>query len=211
MSAFHKKLAKTDTYPAYIKIPILTCSSWLFQGILYMDTTERVFKILLDFLFFFPIFFVFMSYSKAPLSIFLAIILVHTLNWIFNSQIFALLKLLRLTKTKPELFTQYLTDFKKRVKREESILAAAAFGSLSREELKETSDLDIRIIRKKGFINGFRACLFVMLERSRAFFNKFPLDIYVIDTTKHLSKLRADEMPVVLYDPEEIVEKLYTV
>jgi len=201
-SELYKRLAKKDEFSAYIRVPLLTFSSWIFQGILYMDTTERVFKILFDVSLFFPAYFVFRLHSNALASVFMAFILAHTLNWIFNGQIFVLLKNLRLTKTEAERFTEYLDDLKKRISRERSILATAAFGSLSRSELKETSDLDIRIIRKKGLINGFRACSFVLVERSRAFFNKFPLDIYVSDTIDHLSKL--DENPTVIYGQYKI-------
>jgi len=209
-SEFHKKLAKTDEFPRYIKFPLLTLSSWFFQGILYMDTTERAFKILLDVLLFFPLYFVIMGHIPALLSVFMAIIVAHTLNWVFNGQIFVLLKLLKLTKTGPGYFNQYLDDLKKRIEREDSILAAAAFGSLSRKELKETSDLDVRIIRKKGLLNGLRACLFVLLERNRAFFNKFPLDIYVLDhvstINKHIEKTEL-EKAIVLYDPAGVFRK----
>ncbi len=210
LSEFHKKIAKEDKYRLYVKMPILTFSSWLFQGILYMDTTEKVFKILLDILFFIPIYFIFRGYGS--LSLFIAIIFTHTINWIFNGQIFVLLKNLRLTKTEPERFIQYLNDLQKRIKKENSILAAAAFGSLSRGQLKETSDLDIRIIRKKGVINGFRACLFVLSERTRALFNKFPLDIYVLDdvTTikRHIDKVEIKKL-IMLYDPYKILEGVF--
>ena len=37
------------------------------------------------------------------------------------------------------------------------------------------------------------------------------MDIYVLDNTKHLkTKIREDEIPVVLYDSEGILKKLYS-
>lgn len=204
ISEFHKRLAK-DGFPLYVKVPILTFSSWLFQGILYMDTTEKLFKILIDILFFMPIYFVLRSYCLLSVSV--AIVLAHTINWIFNGQLFVLLKNLKLTKTKSECFIQYLNELKKRIEKENSILAAAAFGSLSREQLKEISDLDVRIIRKRGVVYGLRACFFVLLERSRAFFNKFPLDIYVLDSFKSLTKL--NEQPILLHDSKSMLKEYY--
>lgn len=193
LSKFHKRLAKKDEFPMYIRVPLLTLSSWLFQGILYMDTTERVFKILLDVLFFFPLYLAFRPHGSPLLGILIAFILAHTLNWIFNGQIPVLLKNLRLIKTEYERFEKYLDTLKKKVEKNDSILYAAAFGSLSRGELKGTSDLDVRLIRKPGFINGLRACIFIMKERSWATFNKFPLDIYVGDSMEFLKKMREDE------------------
>lgn len=207
VSEFHKRLVKENRFPPYVKMPILIFSSWLFQGILYMDTTEKVFKILLDVLSFIPLYFVFRVYFYASSSTLIAVMLAHTLNWIFNGQLFVLLKNLKLTKTESKRFIQYLNDLKKRIEKENSILAAAAFGSLSREQLKETSDLDVRIIRKKGLINALRACLFVLLERMGSFFNKFPLDIYVLDGFKSLSKL--NEQPILLHDSKSMLKEYY--
>lgn len=203
---FHKRLAK-DGFPLYVKMPILTFSSWLFQGVLYMDTTERIFKILLDILFFIPLYLVFRVYFYSSSSTLMAVMLSHTLNWIFNGQIFVLLGNLRLIKIEPERFSEYLDNLRKRISKEKSVLAAAAFGSLSRGELTETSDLDIRIIRNKGFINGLRACFFVLIERSRTFFSKFPLDIYVLDNVNMIPRHIRNEEPIVIYDPYKIFRR----
>jgi len=196
---FHKELAKGKKYPYYIRIPILTFTSWLFQGIIYMDSTERNFKILFDILIFLPLFVMLYQYFNI-ISIILAIIIAHTINWIFNGQIFVLLKNLNLMNTSPESFVIYLESFKKRVEKENSIIAAAAFGSLSREKLKNTSDLDIRIIRKPGFINGINACIFILKERTKSFFCFFPLDIYVLDDIDMINIHINNENPIVIYD-----------
>lgn len=192
-----RKLVKENKYPSYVKVPVLLFSSWLFQGILYMDTTERNFKILLDILIFLPLFILFNQYFNAISSILIAIMMAHTINWIFNGHIFGLLRVFGVTKTKHEVFIQYLDDLKKRSSNEDVINLVAVIGSLSREERKESSDLDIRIIRKKGFKNGLRASLFVMSERTKAFFNKFPIDIYLLDDYDKLSEL--GEPPVIIY------------
>lgn len=202
---FHKELAKGNKYPSYIKIPLLTFTSWLFQSILYMDNTERSFKILLDILIFLPIFFVVNNHLNIILSIFLAIIIAHTINWVFNGQIFVLLKNLKLTNTSKESFIKYLDTFEKKVDKKKSIAAAAAFGSLSREKLNNKSDLDIRIIRNPGIINGFESCFFVMKERTLAFFNRFPLDIYILDDIQMIDKHIINEKPIPLYDPYNIL------
>jgi predicted nucleotidyltransferase len=89
---------------------------------------------------------------------------------------------------------------KYRAERETSIQLIAIYGSMSRKELSESSDLDVRILRKKGFLNGLKACLFGSFERTRSLFNKFPLDLYVIDSKDHLSKTREDETAIVIYD-----------
>lgn len=202
---FHRKLSKDKETSLLIKIPILTFSSWLFQGILYMDTSERNFKIFIDLLIFLPLLLLLNNYLTSIVSIFIAFLLSHTINWIFNGQIFVLLKNLKLTNTSKESFIKYLDTFEKKVDKKKSIAAAAAFGSLSREKLNNKSDLDIRIIRNPGIINGFESCFFVMKERTLAFFNRFPLDIYILDDIQMIDKHIINEKPIPLYDPYNIL------
>lgn len=207
---FHRNLAKGTDHPFVVRLIILTFSSWLFQSILYMDRTEKSFKILVELILFLPSFLILnYLFKNILLSIFLAFIIAHTLNWIFNGQIGVLLKNLNILSTDKEKFFDYMDNIKEEVVNEESIMAAAAFGSLSRKELKKTSDLDIRIIRKPGHINGLKSCFFVLKERSKASFNKFPLDIYVLDTYEMINihiNIK-DEEPVILYDPNKVLEK----
>ncbi|MDY6965774.1 MAG: hypothetical protein SVM80_07380 [Halobacteriota archaeon] len=203
--AFHKEISKGEMYPEYIRVPTLILSNWVFQCILYMDRTERAFKILLDLILAVILYFGFTPYSAPIPALILSISSAHTINWVFNGQIFVLLKNLRLTEIEQEYFISYADGLQRRINGKKSILFAAIFGSLSRDELRKSSDLDVRIIRRQGVVNGFRSCLFALMERSQAFLLRFPLDIYVLDDLQSLSKLREDEVPVVLYDPEKLV------
>lgn len=196
-SQFHNDLVKTEKYPFWIKLLLLTVSSWLFQGILYMDLTEKCFKILVDMIIFLICFFVLKFYLTPILALLISIICAHTFNWIFNGQIFVLLKNLKLIQTDVNHFFSYLNNFKERIENEDSLSISFTIGSVSRDEIKESSDLDIRVIRKKGFINGIKACCFIMLERTKALFNKFPLDIYVGDSLKFLEKVEKNELTVI--------------
>ncbi|ASJ03587.1 hypothetical protein A3L09_10125 [Thermococcus profundus] len=190
ISRIYHNLAKGDC-PMYIKAPILLLSNWLFQGILYMDKTERVFKLALDMLF--TLVLVFLGVNLG-----VSILIGHTFNWILNGHVFVVFKNLKIITTPREKFDVYLERLKKRVENEPSIVWAGVYGSLVRGEFKETSDLDIRLIRKLGVINGVRACIFVMRERSWATFHKFPLDIYVGDSVRFLENMNKKELPITL-------------
>lgn len=210
-SEFHRKLSKEDDYSILIRLPILTLSSWLFQGMLYMDQTEKHFKLLLDVLLFICLYIIINSLSEfSNYIVFLASILIaHTLNWVFNGQIFVLLKNLKLIKNDSYRFFQYVDDLQSRIENEQSIQSAATYGSLSRNSLKETSDLDVRIIRKSGTLNGIKACFFVLLERSRGLISRFPIDIFVLDSTDSLGKLNDDEPPIILYNSDNTILEFY--
>jgi predicted nucleotidyltransferase len=177
---------------------VIILTNWIFQGLLYSDRTERVFKILLDTF----ITLVLLSIIHFPdnnyLKFFISFLISHTLLFVFNGQLFALAKNFDLISNEPERMIDYADGLKMRASKEKSISCVLVYGSLVRGEINPTSDLDIRIIRKVGILNGFRACMFGLYERSRALLYKFPLDLYVIDSTKHLLKMRTDEKPILL-------------
>ena len=81
------------------------------------------------------------------------------------------------------------------------ICGAVFYGSLVRGIFRDSSDLDIRIISEDGFWNAFRAANLVFLERARAFFTGFPIDIYMIRDKEELYKKMdvKNETPVCVY------------
>jgi len=194
ISQIHHDIAKGD-YPVCIKAPILILSGWLFQGILYMDKTEKVFKLTLDLL-------LTMIFMLVGISLIESIVISHTINWIFNGQVWVIFKNLKTLRTPKRKFKKYLTRLRIHVGSEPSIVWAGVYGSLVRGEFKETSDLDVRLIRKPGLINGVRACIFVMKERTWATFHKFPLDIYVGDNFGFIQRM--NEQPTIIYKIEEV-------
>jgi predicted nucleotidyltransferase len=184
-------------------------SNWTFQGMLYADKTERTFRIMIDIVIAIVLYSVFFHFIlNTYLLLFLSLLVAHTFNWIFNGQLFVLSRYIGIKPNKQHLFNVFLQEFKSRAEREKSIKTVVVYGSLSRGSSSETSDLDIRVIRKSGFTNGLRACIFGFLERLRAFFNKFPLDLYVIDGLDSLSKMRGDEYPIIVYDPQNVMSKI---
>lgn len=177
---------------------------WVFQGLVYMDPAERWFKLALDALLtalLAPLLGLFLRPVPALLLSFLA---AHTLNFLFNGQLWGALKQYGLVYTSPQIFEGYLSGLRRRASREPSIRHLYVYGSLAREEWSPFSDLDARLVRRPGFFNGLSACWFVLKERSRALFARFPLDLYVIDRVGNLKKLRPDETAVDIMEMELI-------
>ena len=188
----YRAVASRSLVARYVQSSILLSlvSHWLFQSLLYMDRTERRFKLALNVL----LTALFVQMAGPTLAhLVLGLLLAHTLNFIFNGQINAVLKNFGYSRTTLEDLMVFLQAFGERASREPSIRYAAAFGSLSRGELSDTSDVDIRVIRRAGLGHALRSCTFVLLERSRALFTGVPLDIYVLDSDVGLSRIRADE------------------
>jgi predicted nucleotidyltransferase len=173
---------------------------WAFQNMLNMDLTELSFKIIIDILL--TLIFSLLLSNWLPLvaAIILGVLLAHTLNFLFNGQIFVVLKHFGDVTHELSEFEQYIEAIKNRLNKEPSIRWAAIYGSMTRGEMKTTSDMDIRLIRYPGFVNGIRACWFILLERTRAHLNRFPIDFLMLDSPRLLKRLRSDELPLVIYD-----------
>lgn len=198
MNKLYERILNIKYMPRFLSILIIILINWTFQSFLYMDKTEKFFKIMLEFIFFVVFFVIFQNIFSTLISIIISLIISHSINWIFNGHIYALFKNFGVIKTDFEDFKGYIDDIKLRSAKENSLRCVATFGSLSRLEIKETSDLDIRVVRKEGLLNGFNSCLFVCFERSRSFFKGFPLDIYVLDNIQGLYKL--DENPIMIFE-----------
>ena len=171
---------------------------WAFQSIMQMDVTEKAFKLTIDL--FFTILFSVLLITWMPIfaAIMSAFLFAHTINFLLNGQIYVVLKNFGDIEHELTEYDEYIEEMKIRLQTEPSIRWAAIYGSMARNELKKTSDLDIRFIRKPGFLNGLRSCMFVLLERTRANLNRFPIDFLIFDIPHPLKKMRSDESPVIL-------------
>ncbi len=186
-------------------------SNWVFQGTLYMENAERLYKVLFECIFFVAYFFLLSLTGVAIYKrVFFAFCLSHTTNWIFNGHLFVLGRYLGFTRSEARAFIEYPRNIKARLLRKKSIDAVAFFGSLSRGNFSSSSDLDIRIIPRQGIANGLIASFWAFVERTRALFHRYPLDLYVIRTSDSLQKINRDEYPIVLFDRVGFFSKHYT-
>ena len=183
--------------------PFALVSHWAFQSIFYLDSTERRFKIGLDILL--------TAFGALLLGIWfswwiswsVAFFIAHTLNFLLNGHLWGVLKHYGLVRHSHTSFKGYVDGIVNRTATMPPIKYVVAYGSLSRGEWSAASDLDARVVRYPGQINGLRACWFLMGERTRALLAGFPLDMYLLDDERPLQKLKANERPVYLYHRED--------
>jgi len=183
--------------------PLAVAAHWMFQSLLYMDRTERRFKLSLDL--------GLTLIGGLALSVWLpgriawpaAFLLAHTLNFLFNGQLWGVLKHYGWINHTYEAFTDYVQALHKRAQAEPAIRCLMIYGGLSRRQWTPSSDLDARIVRQPGFINGLRVCCFLLHERSRALLARFPLDIYILDPETSLRKLNPKERPIHLIQKDK--------
>ncbi len=173
---------------------------WMFQSLFYMDKTERRFKLGLDVVLTILFWLLFQRWLSWFVAILAAFLISHTLNFLLNGHLWGVLKHYGYVENSYETFSAYAACLAVRTKTNQSIVYAAVYGSCVREEWHPASDLDVRLVRNKGLVNGLKACWYCARERTRALLYGFPLDIYLLDDVKGLDHLRLGEMPTVLLD-----------
>ena len=193
---------------------LLLVSNWLFQGIPNADKTEKTYKILFTIVFWFLIFWNFSSIANPSIvkGLIISFLIAHTLNWVVNGNISIILihRLLLVKLSKQDLFL-YMEKLHEKTKKENWILYAASFGSICRGGLKDTSDIDISIVRKPGFKNALKSIWFALKEKKIADFKGIPLEIYISDTPQDsIKRFGAEKNPVIIYDSEDIIQKHYS-
>jgi hypothetical protein len=183
--------------------PAVYLSYWFFQGMLYMDLRECLVKCSIDML----LMLVFRYILGVPF--YLGFLIAHTLNMLFNGHYYALRRHMGLGENDAEQFIGHIERLKKRIETKSTLLAAAAFGSLSGNLYRPTSDIDIRFVPKNSLMAFFCVCLFALSERVRAFITGFPLDLYVFDLDDLGSKMNPKEPPIVFHDPKGLLASRY--
>ena len=166
---------------------VAVLSHWTFQSLLYMDTTERWFKIGLEVTFTLVLGASLSLWLAWPLAGAAAFLLAHTLNFLFNGHLWGALKHYSLVAMTPEAFERHLRAILGRAQREPAIRRILVGGGLARGQWTPASDVDVRFIRYAGGWNGLRACWFALRERTRALFSGLALDTYVLDSETALA------------------------
>ena len=172
---------------------------WALQGILNMDRTELWFKLLLDLGLTLSFTLLLNTWFSLLPAFLVGFFIAHSLNFLFNAQAWVVLRIYGYFCQSYASFDNFQQQFISRVLAEPSIGFAAIYGSLVRGDAwRPSTDLDVRLVRHKGVLNGLRACRFVLAERTRALWRCFPLDVYVLDSPASLSRMRSDEKPIVI-------------
>lgn len=177
-------------------LPGKLASHWLVQGMAYMDPTERRFKLALDaagVALLTPALATRLPRLSAALS---ALFLVHSANFLLNGHLRGALKWHGLGGVPQDALEAELVGISRRLAACAAINQAYLYGSVSRAEHHDGSDLDIRVLRNPGLRAGLAACWVVLLERARSLASGVPIDIYVWDSWARFDDMRPDEVPV---------------
>ncbi|MBN2372457.1 hypothetical protein JXL19_01535 [bacterium] len=202
---------KDKDLPVSIKSPLayyliqnkitLIIINWVFQGILGMDKTEILFHLGYDLVWAIIFFGLLANLIGWWTAMFFSIILAHTLNWLLNSHFWVMGRYIGISRVSTEKIYSYLERFYDNFSENRALLGAVVLGNMRRGgSIKTTSDLDLRVIRKRGLLNAILSNLILAGLKTSAFLKRFPLDIYLLDDVIGLSRYRLDESPLILFD-----------
>jgi hypothetical protein len=195
ISLFYKLYEKNDfLYVLFQCLPVLTVINWISQGLPAMSRTEKVFHLL------FGLFLYLLLSILFPLSPWCCFLIAHTVNWLMNSHFWAFVRFWNIRFNTSENYYKYLSSLAKRLQGNEAFLVVVVIGGLALDKsLTAQSDLDVKFIAKEGIVNGFRANLFLLREKLRAFFLRIPFDANLYCTMAYFKSINQSEMPYILY------------
>lgn len=120
----------------------IAVSAWIFQGMRYMNWREAVLKLALDI--------IGTGVGMLWLPWYWALPIVHTLNFTFNGQLFAMFTHMGANTVKADFFLRETLRVAEDLEKRTAVGSALAFGSLARGEYQKTSDIDLRIVPRGG-------------------------------------------------------------
>ena len=180
--------------------------SWLFQGFMGAHWKEILFRFCLE-LALITVLSIILS-TMVQWYLLWAVLVVHTFMWTFNGHFWAL-KIndnKRLVKNTPKRIYCYIEGLSERINNTESITACVLTGSIVEERFHEFSDLDIWFTKKSGFFIGIWAYMIGVRERSIAFFQRIPIELYFYDTENYSANVSKKPL-LLLKDADKRWEK----
>lgn len=195
--------------------PIIVLRYWIVQGMLFMNNVEIIHRILIEILVFISVYMLLFNMDM-NIRIMLSMVIAHTFSFVFNGHLFAMMThdlfWFGLYKKKNK-FIEYVDNMYERLNscQPEYVDGVVFFGSLARGIFRESSDLDVRFIAKKGFVNGIKASHLVFRERIRAFFYGFPIDAYMFLTENEVREKMdvINEYPVCMLSTNTTLGKMF--
>jgi predicted nucleotidyltransferase len=175
--------------------------NWLHQCFFYLSLTDMSFKVFLE-ANLFVLCFGIMSIFRLSILIntVISFFMAQTLNWIFNGNFWAcLLSAFPSRRNKGAAQTQaYVNAMAARLSANDAVDAMMLLGSVCRSQWHSRSDIDVRILRKRGLRSAIYASWLTLKERLIAVVQGQPLEIYLADSVAFLAKKRSDEVPIFL-------------
>ena len=168
--------------PGWGRSTLVLLVNWIHQGFLSLGRTDKIGKIIVEGGLVATAFLLLTSGTALALipSVALSLVIAHTGNWILNTNVHATRRAGGRFHTSEARLRKALGSLEHRLRRAR-IAGALLGGSALWGGWGPTSDLDVHVVRRPGVRGVLGGLWAVLKERSRAFFTRIPLDIYLED------------------------------
>jgi predicted nucleotidyltransferase len=175
---------------------------WITHSLQDRDKSEIVLHVFVEFI----IMAITFSYFSLQIqSMFLALVysffVSHTFMFIFDGQFYPYIhdSFKSMNNAGINEAVLYLSKVRSHYINSSSVSAVLVYGSFCRQEFRLRSDLDIRVIRRKGILNLLKSILIGFKLRYLSILKKLPTDLLIVDSLEFVRKqMRDDEKPVAL-------------
>lgn len=165
--------------------------NWITQGILYSEKREFIFRIIFELVLVIILgCFLYYLLNANFLSILLiSFVFFHTIFWILSGQIWVIMR--KYHATNPEKIMSFLYTISRNYANKNWIEKLFIVGSISRGELTQHSDIDLRIVPQSGFFNFLCAFFLSLRIKFIASIKRIPLEVYVF-SMYYLGKIESN-------------------
>jgi predicted nucleotidyltransferase len=183
----------------------------MFQGILRADKTEKAYKISFSLLLSYLFYAYFNRYLDTMSSVICGFALGHTVNWCVNGNLSLLfVHILMIKRADPQNIFLYLFYLRNESIKCKWVKYAGVLGSISRGDLKPSSDVDVSIVRKPGLGNAMKAIVFSIKHKKIADAMGVPMELYISDSVRNSYERYKDEnCPVILTEEPGLLDSYY--
>lgn len=189
----------------------LIISSWMFQGMLRADKTEKAYKIAFSLISSYIFYAYFNRHLSTMPSVLCGLALGHTANWLINGNLSLLfVHILLVKRADPQNIFFYLFYLRNESIKCKWIKYAGVLGSISRGDLKPSSDVDVSIVRKPGLGNALKAIVFSIKQKKIADAMGVPMELYISDSVRNsVVRYKDENCPVILTEELGTLDSYY--
>jgi len=194
-------------FPLSQTCAFILAANWVMQGVRGMDRGELSFRLLL----LAALIATFCATQPAlnAEGILAAMAAAHSINFILNGHPWVCLRYCRFYRRSPAAIDLWLSNWIYRIQRMAWLEECVMFGSRARGKSDLRSDIDLRLITPKSYLNWLRVNALLLLMRTDAAFRAIPLDLYAYDTPRSLLRFDQTEPLLIISDRAQRLRHLF--
>jgi len=182
---------------------VILAINWVFQGVRGMQFKELSFRWALESIVFLILFLILIQSEVSVIwSCLGALVLAHSLNWLFNTHLWVCVRYMKVYRRNPDALSNFLSDVSKQINKKSWLKEAVCIGSIGDKGDVSSwrSDIDLRLFFGAGPLDYFRLNFYLIYLRTRALIEIIPLDLYAYDNIEILERFKSDEGILLIKD-----------